>query len=326
MEFRTIFGPVLSSRLGHSLGLDLLGKKICTHDCLYCEVGPTITHTLRRAPYVPARTLLAELAQWKSLSGNEPDHITLGGSGEPCLNSELQEIIAGVKNLFPNIPVAVLTNSALIGHPDVRAALLQADVLLPSMDTLDPQAFQRLNRPHQGIDLARMAQDLLDFGSIYTGKIFMEVLLLQGINDTQQEQELLDAYCASLRPDRVDVATLNRPGAHSALPVTPAVIARWREQLNRHATAPGAPLQQNQSQKLPPASSPQQFANAHDLADAVLHSITRRAQSKKQLAAALREPEAEITRVLTSLLKEKRIIALEQDTETFFKAAQDHGP
>ncbi len=163
MEFRTIFGPVLSSRLGRSLGLDLLGKKICTHDCLYCEVGPTTTHTLRRAPYVPARTLLTELALWKEHADSSPDHITLGGSGEPCLNSDLPEIISGVKNLFPHTPVAVLTNSALIGHPDVRTALLQADVILPSMDTLDPQAFLRLNRPHKGIELSRMAQDLLDF-------------------------------------------------------------------------------------------------------------------------------------------------------------------
>ncbi len=326
MEFRTIFGPVLSSRLGRSLGLDLLGNKICTHDCLYCEVGPTVTHTLRRAPYVPAKTLLAELAQWKKHSGSEPDHITLGGSGEPCLNSELQEVIAGVKNLFPHIPVAVLTNSALIGHPDVRAALLQADVLLPSMDTLDPQAFQRLNRPHQGIDLSRMAQDLLDFRADYTGKVFLEVLLLQGINDTQRELELLDAYCASLRPDRVDVVTLNRPGAHNALPVSPAVIALWREQLNRHATAPSAQAQQNQGEKFPPASSQQQLADMPDLAAAILHSVTRRAQSKSQLAAALREPEDEIARALASLLEEQRIFAIEQDTETFFKATKENGP
>lgn len=326
MEFRTIFGPVLSGRLGRSLGLDLLGKKICTHDCLYCEVGPTITHTLRRAPYVPARTLLTELAQWKTFSNDVPDHITLGGSGEPCLNSELQEIIAGVKQLFPRTPVAVLTNSALIGRPDVRTALQQADVILPSMDTLDPQAFLRINRPHKSIALATMAQDLLDFRSAYAGKLFLEVLLLQGINDSQQELELLDAYCASLRPDRVDVGTLNRPGAHNSAPVPHGVVAEWRDRLNRHAASVCALSQQDQNEKFPPAPSPLQAVKTNGLAEAILHSVSRRAQSESQLAAALQASEAEIARLLASLLQEQRVVAIQQGTETFFKAAQEHGP
>jgi wyosine [tRNA(Phe)-imidazoG37] synthetase (radical SAM superfamily) len=284
-SLRYVFGPVVSGRLGLSLGLDLLGARICTFDCLYCEAGVTEALTTARKPYVAARRILSELAAWKAAGHGDPDVVTLGGLGEPCLNTDCGEIIAGAKKLFPRVPVAVLTNSSLLSDPDVRAALTRADIILPSMDTLVETEYRRLNRAHSSIRLAAIRQGLLDFRAEYDGSIFLEVLLLAGINDTTENLELLRDFCRELLPTRVDVVTLSRPGAH------PGAKAASRDILTRFTNALGAS----------PASCAATAADGHgpaalaarktdDLAARIAASVTRRPQTAEGLAAALGVP------------------------------------
>jgi len=128
---RSVFGPVLSGRLGRSLGLDLLGARICSFDCLYCEAGPTATKTTRRAVYVRPDAILSELAAHKAMDPSPVDAVTLGGLGEPCLNEGIGEIIAGAKRVYPGVPVAILTNSSLLWQDAARADIMGADIVLP---------------------------------------------------------------------------------------------------------------------------------------------------------------------------------------------------
>ena len=291
---RYVFGPVASGRLGLSLGLDLLGARICTFDCLYCEAGATQALTALRKPYVGARHILAELAAWKAAGHDLPDAVTLGGLGEPTLNSDCGEIIAGAKELFPGVPVAVLTNSSLLPDPRVRAELFGADIILPSMDTLVEAEYRQLNRPHPEITLAAMRQGLLDFRAGYGGSIFLEVLLLAGINDTGQNLELLRDFSRELAPTRVDVVTMSRPGAHSgAKAVSREVLARFREALG--GTRPPAPVAAGHG----PAALAARRTD--DLAARIAASVARRPQTAGDLAVALDVPVGHVKKALAEL-------------------------
>ena len=285
MSYTYIFGPVASSRLGYSLGLDLLGKRICSMDCLYCEVGKTDTLTTERAPYVPAEVILEELERWAQENTDRPDHVTLGGSGEPCLNSELAQIISGCRRILPDTPVAVLTNAVALDDSNVIAALMDADVVLPSMDSLVESEFRKLNRPCGGVTAEHVRKGVLSFAAAYTGTIFLEILLVQGINDSDENLALLKEFVRELDPDRVDVTTISRPGTLDTIrPVTKEQRTTWCDAFENCLTRPDSPgtvfLRTGQR-----ADFVERDLEA--AADMLLRSLQRRPQTPGQLAMAL---------------------------------------
>ncbi len=319
---RHVFGPVGSGRLGLSLGLDLLGARICTFDCLYCEAGKTEALTTARRPYVPARRILAELAAWKAAGHGLPDAITLGGLGEPCLNTDCGEIIAGAKELFPDVPVAVLTNSSLLSEPDVRAALSRADIVLPSMDTLVEGEYRRLNRPHESIGLETLRQGLLDFRAGFDGAVFLEILLLAGINDTAENLALLRDFCRQLRPARVDVVTMTRPGAHpGATAVAADVLARFREALSAARPDPAATRAEGHGPTALAARTPRDAEPSgatEDIAARIAASVARRPQTAPGLAAALGLPLGQVQAVLSALERSGTVRRERSGDDTFY--------
>lgn len=293
---RSIFGPVVSGRLGLSLGLDLLGARICTFDCLYCEAGPTEALVATRKPYVPAERLLGELAAWKAAGHPRPDAVTLGGLGEPTLNADCGAVIAGAKELFPDVPVAVLTNSSLLSDPAVRDELRLADIVLPSMDTLVAAEYRRLNRPHAGIDLATLRRGLLEFRAGYDGSLYLEVLLAAGINDSEENLALLQTYCRELAPTRVDVVTLSRPGAyHEARAVSGEVLRRFRQALGVVPISPDPARGEGHG----PAALAARRTD--DLPARLVASVSRRPQTAAALAAALGQPVPVVQAALDAL-------------------------
>ena len=211
MSHSHLFGPVPSRRLGRSLGVDLIPRKTCPFDCIYCEVGPTSHQTETRFDY-EAEAIVAELSAYLEGSAPELDFITLAGSGEPTLNQGMGGIIRRLKELTA-IPVAVLTNGALLHLPEVRRELKAADLVLPSLDAARDQAFQAVNRPLPGYPLSRLLQGLEAFRREYPGPIWLEVLLLKGLNDSQEDLEALRRALRTLAPDKVQLNTMVRPGS-----------------------------------------------------------------------------------------------------------------
>lgn len=295
-----VFGPVRSGRLGASLGLDLLGAKICSFDCLYCEVGVTRALTRLRKPYVPADKLLGELACWLFAPHAPFDVITLGGMGEPTLNSQLGQIIQGVRDLAPGVSVAVLTNSSQMADPQVRAELCRADMVLPSMDSLMPAEFIRINRPQPGTSLADIRQGLLAFGREFAGKLFLEVLVLAGVNDSNENLARLEAFCRELRPHRVDVVTMTRPGAYlEAQPAPPATLERFRQVLCPLAQAGESP---EKALQFGSALDNNTSMTVHALEARILDSLSRRPQTAAQLAQGLGVELEDIAALLPGLV------------------------
>ena len=215
-----LFGPVPSRRLGLSLGVDLIPRKTCPYNCIYCEVGPTTRPTLKRFHY-QAQAIIGELAEYLGQSERQVDFITLAGSGEPTLNLDLGRIIGEIKSMTAT-PVAVLTNGALLYLPEVRRELAAADVVLPSLDAAREETFQLINRPLAGFSLAQLLAGLTAFRREYRGQLWLEVLLLKGVNDTEAELTALRRVLAELAPDKVQLNTSVRP-----------VVEDWARALTR---------------------------------------------------------------------------------------------
>jgi len=235
VPLKYIFGPVPSRRLGRSLGIDLVPYKTCTFDCIYCDLGRTTFKTTSRKSYVSPEEIRGELEPTLSTLEKKPDYITLSGSGEPTLNQNIGDIIHTIKNLVP-IPLAILTNGSLLFVEEVRKELLEADVVLPSLDAVNELTFQCVNRPHPSLRIGEMIAGLIQFRKQYLGQIWLEVLFCRGINDDRTEIEKLKGIIERIEPDRVQLNTPVRPPAEEfAYPLTSTQLEEIREKLGNKA-------------------------------------------------------------------------------------------
>ena len=230
-----IFGPVPSRRLGRSLGIDLVPYKTCTFDCIYCDLGRTTYKTTFRKSYVSTEEVQRELELTLLGLDKKPDYITLSGSGEPTLNQNIGDIIHTIKH-WTSIPVAVLTNGSLLSIQEVRKDLIEADVVLPSLDAINDVTFQCLNRPHPSLEIDEIISGLIQFRKQYRGQIWLEVVFCRGINDDKEEIERLKGVIERIQPDRVQLNTPVRPPAEEfAYPLTLAQLEEIRERLGDKA-------------------------------------------------------------------------------------------
>jgi wyosine [tRNA(Phe)-imidazoG37] synthetase (radical SAM superfamily) len=207
-----IFGPVNSRRLGRSLGVDLFREKICSLNCIYCEVGPTVRLTCRRDEYVPRQEILAEIDTYCADAAwvDELDFVTVTASGEPTLHSGLGEILEHLQQVVAR-PIAVLTNGTTLTDPEVRRELAVADVVIPSLDAALPASFRKLDRPAACLDLEEIIEGLIVFSHEYRGRLWLEILLARGINDSDEDIRALRRAAGKMRVDRIQLNTVARP-------------------------------------------------------------------------------------------------------------------
>lgn len=214
--YKYLFGPVPSRRLGMSLGIDLVPKKVCALNCVYCEVGETTKLTTDRMEYIKYDKIISELQQFMS-SRPKIDYITFSGSGEPTLNSRIGEVLAYVKQNYPDVKTAILTCGALLSSPQLRTEILEADVILPSLDAATQAIFNKINRPNPNLSIDTYIKGLIDFRKEYKGQIWLEVFLLKGYNDMLEELDLIKEAILKIEPDIVQLNTLDRPGTVEGL-------------------------------------------------------------------------------------------------------------
>ncbi len=301
-----LFGPVASRRLGLSLGVDLIPPKTCPLDCIYCEVGRTTRKTLARQEYIPTAAILAELEAYFADGNPEPDYITLAGSGEPTLHRGLGQIIGRLKEMT-KVPVAVLTNGVLLTDPQVRQEICQADAILPSLDAVTPALFQKINRPAAGVTVTGLIDGLKALRREFPGQIWLEILLLRGINDTPQELARFQAVLAVLEPDEIHLNTAVRPVVEDyALAVDPAALAAAAAFLGAKARVI--------------ASGGRPHHAEVNLSDAdFLASLARRPQTAADLAAVLHLPEGEVAQRLHFLEQQGRVRATFHQEQIFYQ-------
>lgn len=228
-----IFGPVPSRRLGRSLGVDIVPLKTCTQNCIYCQLGINGVTTTDRLPYVQIDPVIAELTA-RIEAGLDADYITLSGSGEPTLNSRIGDIIRKIKSIS-TIPVAVITNGTLLNIPEVRRDLMDADLVLPSLDAGDEETFLKINCAHVNITLASLVEGLCAFRAEYKGDIWLEVFFCEGVNTSDEQVDRMRAIIERISPDKVQVNTAVRPVvSDAAVRLEPGRLAEVAAKLGKN--------------------------------------------------------------------------------------------
>lgn len=307
--YKYLFGPVPSRRLGMSLGVDLVPRKVCSLDCVYCEVGQTTKLTLERQEYIPYARITEELNRYFE-NNPDPDYITFSGSGEPTLNSRIGAVIQFIKSSKPEIPVAVLTNGTLLFDPQVREELKEADLVLPSLDAATEEVFEKLNCPPPELTLERYLQGLISFCREFSGTIWLEVFILPGYNDDEAELKALREIILQLEPDSVQLNTLDRPGTVSNLRgATKAELRRAREILDLENVQIIAAAAQRKNIQ----------AYRRDSETAILETISRRPCTLVDLTQILGMHGNEINKYLDVLEADNKIKAVHQERGIFYQ-------
>lgn len=209
-----IYGPVPSRRLGFSLGIDIIPFKTCSFNCIYCQLGPTPKQTFKRKVYYPTSEILAQVKKVLS-SGKRIDYITFSGSGEPTLNPAIGKLIREIKKMT-DIPVAVLTNSSLLSLKSVREALKAADLVVPSLDAATQNILDKINRPHRPLKMEKIIEGLKEFRKEFKGDIWLEVMLVKGVNDSPAHLRKLKKVIEEIKPDKIQLNTVVRPPAEKS--------------------------------------------------------------------------------------------------------------
>lgn len=307
--YKFLFGPVPSRRLGMSLGVDLVPKKVCSLDCVYCEVGKTTKLTLDRKEYIKMDKLKEELSHYFN-TNPDPDYITFSGSGEPTLNSSIGKVLQFIKQNRPNIPVAVLTNGTLLYDKNVREAIIHADVVLPSLDAATEEVFRKINRPATDLSIDKYIQGLIDFRKEFKGKIWLEIFILPGYNDSENELAELKKAILKIKPDSIQLNTLDRPGTVSNLKgATKEELQRVSDYWNLNNVEIISSFQERRD--IPSFRS--------DIETAIVETITRRPCTLDDLTKILGLHVNEINKYLDVLESEEKIETIEQERGVFYR-------
>ena len=289
-----IFGPVPSKRLGQSLGIDPIPSKVCNWNCIYCQLGRTklMSRGKERKEYYPRQDILAEFKQAISEHKREEiDWITFVGSGEPTLHSGIGWLIKEVKK-FGQYPTAIITNGSLLYLQEGREDLYDADAVMPSLDAGSENLYRRINRALPELTLDTLIEGLTTFRKSYTGKFWLETMLIKGMNDSEEALQDLALTVERIKPDQLHLNIPTRPPAEN-----------WIEPADEEGIARAERILGNVAVLITPRSGVFSIKeNSGDLGEEILGIITRHPMSEEQLLENLKHfSQEEIMDVLQSL-------------------------
>lgn len=310
-QYSYLFGPVPSRRLGISLGVDLVQYKTCSLNCLYCESGKTTRLTAERKEYVPTKDVLDELNRFLS-ERPKLDYITFSGSGEPTLHSGIGKIVGFLKANFPRYKIALLSNGTLFHLPGLIEEVKDIDLLIPSLDAAEEAVFKKLNRPTPGLNVDVMIESLETLRKNTAGQMWLEIFIVPGVNDSERSLESLKSAVHKIKPDLVQLNTLDRPGTEdwldSASPTGLEKIAKyldWHcEIIAKFSLAKNAGKQDT------------------DVESAILQMIKRRPCTANDLSASLGIRIVEVNKYIRKLLEKAAIESQQMDRGEFYKLAE----
>lgn len=206
-----VFGPVPSRRMGLSLGISPVKEKSCSYSCIYCQLGRTRNMMDKRKEFVNIDDVINEFKIYLK-ENNKFDVVSIVGEGEPTLFSRLEELIKELKKLTEK-PIAVITNGSLLYDEEVRRALKRADIVLPSLDAGNQEAFKKINRPHGRIKFQNVIDGLKAFSNEYEGQLWMETMIVKDFNDSEEQLLDIKAVLDSIKYDKLYINTPVRPPA-----------------------------------------------------------------------------------------------------------------
>ena len=286
-----VYGPVPSRRLGQSLGVDPIPLKTCNFNCVYCQLGRTSPVTNDRMDFFPPDEIVAQVrSALERLAPGEVDFVTFVGQGEPTLCASLGWMIRRVKEIT-GIPVAVITNGALLYQAEVQGELAVADVVMPSLDAVDDPTFRRINRPWPYFSVRGVIDGLVNFRKMLGGRLWIEVMLVKGLNDEKESLVRMSDCLHRIQADRVQINVPVRPPAEP-----------WVEIPDDETIAQAVAILGEAAEVVGPYDGAFDLSGCNSLAEAVLGVIRRHPMRESRLTETLAHyaPE-EVTATLASL-------------------------
>lgn len=304
---KIIFGPVPSRRLGFSLGVDIIPFKTCTFDCIYCELGKTDKKTVAPVDIIQPQEIIEELERTLSGTSLTLDYITITGSGEPTLHPQLGRIIEEIKKRT-SVPLALLTNGSLLFREEVLESVLKADVVVPSLDAPDEGVFQAVNRPHLSLNFEEVIKGLTRLGERNGPQVWLEVMLLRGMNDRPDQIEEIGRQIEKINPEKVQLNTVVRPPVEGyASPVTDQQLQTIKEILGPRVEIIAGPAR-NKSQPV-----------GKMLESKILELVSRRPCTAQDIAQSLGLSHEKTGALLQDMIRAKRIKVEVFDRQDFYR-------
>lgn len=308
MKNRYTYGPVPSRRLGFSLGIDIVPHKYCSFNCIYCQLGKTTKKTIERCEYTPTKDIIQEIQEVIETT-NHIDYLTFSGSGEPTLHSKIGFLIERMKKLT-DIPVAVLTNGSLLSIPTVQKELLKADVVLPTLCTTAQKIFERINRPFHDIKITDIITGMISFRKIYENKIWLEIMLVKGINDSVSEIQALKEVVNKIQPDKIHLNTVVRPPSEKhALPLSYEELEKVRSMFG------------SKCEIIADYKKTRESMFRIDLEEAILDMIKRRPVTVDDICNVTHSHRNEILKYLERLREERKIRLTNHNGREYYEAS-----
>lgn len=311
-KYAYLFGPVPSRRLGISLGVDLVPAKTCSMDCIYCESGKTTDFTSNRSEFFPTSEIIAELDNYLAKSP-EIDFITFSGAGEPTLHSGIGEIIKFLKSHYSEYKIALLTNAMMLTDKKVFQEVLPVDLIVPSLDAVESEIFSTINRPVCKVDCVELVSILARFKRESKALFYLEIFVVPGINDTPLSIDLLTAAVARIKPDKVQLNTLDRPGTEGWVnPASHEEMTYFAEKLAKVATVEvvGKFEQKKDSRK---------GIDEYGIAARIIGLVSRRPCTIEDLSESLGREVKDLRKILDMLVNEGKITIELRSRGEFYK-------
>jgi len=231
LEMRKIvYGPVHSRRLGLSLGINVLplGKKTCSFDCVYCQLGRTdnpVSDPSRLKVYPSCGDIFEAVERKLNSEELKIDVITFSGNGEPTLHPELRDVVKRVRKKLSerrlDIPIAILTNSTQLYFSSVRSCLKLFDNVVAKLDTADQDCFMALNRPVKAMKVDEIVELLKQLRKEIGDRLILQTMLVDSRLDKvaancgeERLTRLVDAV-QEIDPALIQIYTLDRKPAES---------------------------------------------------------------------------------------------------------------
>jgi wyosine [tRNA(Phe)-imidazoG37] synthetase (radical SAM superfamily) len=271
-----VFGPVPSRRLGQSLGIDTIPLKTCNWNCVYCQLGRSKPLCNERRDYIPLHEIMSQVEKALAAHNQEEiDWVTFVGSGEPTLHAGIGWLIQEVKKIT-DIPIAVITNGSLLFIEPVRKALSTADAVLPSLDAATPELYKKINRPHPDITFEKFLGGLINFRKEYKGQYWLEVMLVNGLNDTEEALNEIAKLIQKIQPDKVHIGLPTRPPAE-----------KWVKPSDEEGLMRATTILGKVAKVVHPCEGKFDLSSGESIVDAIIAIITRHPMSEEQLQRAI---------------------------------------
>jgi wyosine [tRNA(Phe)-imidazoG37] synthetase (radical SAM superfamily) len=315
-EVKYVFGPVPSRRLGRSLGIDPIPLKTCNWNCVYCQLGRTIPLKNVRCEFFPPEEIFAEVKQALEIHPTgDIDWITFVGSGETTLYNGIGWLISQVKSLTP-LPVAVITNGSFLYLPELRRELSLSDAVLPSLDAGNARLYRKISRPHPQVTFERMLDGLIAFRKEYQGKLWVEVMLLRGLNDSEVELHQIAEVLEKIKADEIHLLQPDRPPAET-----------WVQPPDQEGLIRAQAILGRKARLVQPAGGSFDLRGDESLLETIVAIITRHPMREEELVKTLgRFSPEHVNQRLAELEKSAKVQVVERYHTRFWIASQSYFP